>query len=381
MVRGYRLLFEPLASGGLYFPNRLMALPLYVGYGNTDGTVSEAMVGHYRELAAGGAGAVVVESTLVAPRGWAALRMVRVYDHGALVGLGRLAAAIKESGALAGCQVNHPGRYARVSRPLAPSPVPVRPGGPVPQAMTPGDIREAIAAYAAAARRVKEAGFDFVELHGATGYLLTQFVSPYTNKRDDEYGGSLANRLRFPLEVVAAVRDAVGPDYPVGYRFLAEEWLPDGFGLDDARVFARELEKAGVAYLSVTGGTYDSMFLPEVAALARDEGYMVGLARAVKCEVSIPVVAAGRIGRPEFAEQVLRAGDADLVGLGRALLADPDWPSKAAAGRTDDISPCPPECGGCFDQVMKDRPVFCVRWPPEKVRRRRELLRVAGFKP
>lgn len=301
--------------------------------------------------------------------------MVRVYDDGALAGLGRLAAAIKECGALAGCQINHPGRYARVSRPLAPSPVPARPGGPVPQAMTPGDIREAIAAYAAAARRVKDAGFDFVELHGASGYLLTQFVLPHTNKRDDEYGGSLANRLRFPLEVVAAVHDAVGPDYPVGYRFLGDEWLPDGFGLNDGRVFARELEKAGVAYLSVTGGTYDSMFLPEVAALAQEEGYMVGLARAIKREVSIPVVAAGRIGRPEFAEQVLRAGDADLIGLGRALLADPDWPSKVAAGRTDDISPCPPECGGCFDQMMKDRPVFCVRWPPEKVRRRRELLR------
>mgnify|MGYP000648683684 CR=1 FL=1 len=377
-MKTYRFLFAPLEIGGLRLPNRLMALPLYVGYGNPDGTVSEAMVKHYRELAAGGAGAVVVESTLVAPHGWAALRMVRVYDAGVLPGLTRLAAAIRESGALAGCQINHPGRYARVSEPLAPSPVPAGPGAPVPRAMTLSDIQETIAAYAAAARRVKDAGFDFVELHGATGYLLVQFVSPHTNKRDDQYGGSLANRLRFPLEVVAAVRDAVGPDYPVGYRFLADEWLPGGFTLEEAQIFARELEKAGVAYLSVTGGTYDSMFLPEVAARAREEGYMVELARAIKQEVSIPVVAAGRIGRPEFAEEILATGNADLVGLGRALLADPTWPRKAAAGRREAITPCPLECSGCFDQVMKDRPVFCVRWPLEKMRQRRDLLRAAG---
>lgn len=370
------LLFTPLRAGRLAFSNRLMALPLYVGYGNPDGTVSEAMVEHYRELALGGAGAVVVESTLVHPRGWAALRMVRVYEDGAVEGLAHLAAAIKSCGALAGCQINHPGRYARVAEPLAPSPVPARPGGPVPRAMTHDDIREAVAAYAAAARRVRDAGFDFVELHGATGYLLTQFVSPHTNRREDEYGGSLANRTRFALEVVAAVRAAVGPDYPVGYRFLADEWLPGGFGLEEARVFARELEKAGVAYLSVTGGTYDSIFLPEVVARSREEGYMVGLARAVKREVSIPVVAAGRIGRPEFAEQILAAGDADLIGLGRMLLADPAWPAKAASGRTEEIAPCPFECGHCFDLVLQDRPVFCARWPADKARRRREFLRL-----
>jgi 2,4-dienoyl-CoA reductase (NADPH2) len=207
-----------------------------------------------------------------------------------------------------------------------------------------------------------------LELHGGTGYLLAQFLSPRTNRRQDDYGGSLANRQRFPLEVTAAVQAAVGA-FPIGYRFLADEWLPDGLKLAESLVFARSLAAAGIAYISVMGGTYESFFLPHVVERSKQDGYMVDLAAAVRREVSVPVVAAGRIATGELAERILRDGDADMIGLARVLWADPDWVRKVSAGRERDILHCDPDCGdACIQMVIKKKPAFCTRWPPQKVK-------------
>jgi NADPH2 dehydrogenase len=284
-----------------------------------------------------------------------------------LEGLCKLAAAIKGEGALACLQLNHAGRFAGIAQPAV-APSAVEAFGRVPRALDKRELRQIVQKYAEAALRVRRAGFDMVELHGGTGYLLAQFVSPRTNKRTDEYGGALENRQRFALEVLAEVRNAVG-DFPVGYRFLADEWLPDGLKLHESRAFARNLSAAGVSYISVMGGTYESFFLPEIAAMCKNHGYMIHLASAIREVVQVPVIAAGRIATGALAEKTIAEGQADLVGLARVLWADPEWPAKVKEGRESEVVHCEPGCGdACTQMVMKGLPAFCVQWPAGKMR-------------
>jgi len=228
--------------------------------------------------------------------------------------------------------------------------------------------------YANAALRAKTAGFDMVELHGGTGYLLSQFVSPRTNRRTDSYGGSLENRIRFPLEVLRRVKDQVG-NFPVGYRFLADEWLPDGLRLKESIVLAKALAAEGVAYLSVMGGTYESFFLPEIVAKSKKPGYMVALAAAVRQAVKVPVIAAGRISTPARAESILADGTADLIGLARMLWVDPRGPAKARRAADGQLVKCSPKCNARMERVMGGKPAFCPRWPRDKREQFRQMFR------
>lgn len=359
--------FSPLKVGGLELKNRLTMAPLYLGYAGEGGTVSPLLLEHYRLMAGSGVALVVVENaTIDHPVGSGSNRTLRADTDGSLDGLARLARAIKEEGALACLQINHAGRFAGMaSQPLAPSAVEAF--GRTPKPLTPDEIQYLVGKYADAARRVMEAGFDMVELHGGTGYLLAQFISPRTNRRNDVYGGSVQNRCRFPVEVLGAVQAAVR-DFPVGYRFLASEWLEGGLEIDEACEAAKILEGAGVAYLSVMGGTYESFFLPHVVERCKQQGYMVDLASAVKRAVSVPVIAAGRIASGKLAESIIADGKADLIGLARVLWADPDWPSKVREGREEEIVHCDPDGDDtCTKLVMKGKPAFCVRWPHEKL--------------
>jgi len=359
----YEHLFRPLELGGLRLKNRITMAPLYLGYAAWGGKVSPLLLAHYRLMSRSGAALVVVENASVAPGGSGGGRIIRVDHNRYLQQLGWLSDAVKEEGALSALQVNHAGRFARVDQPVAPSAVTAF--DRTPRALLRREITTIGKQFASAAWRVREAGFDLVELHGGTGYLLSQFVSPRTNRRDDVYGGSLENRMRFPLEVVKRVKDTVG-DMPVGYRFLADEWLPDGLGLEESRVFARALEEAGVAYLSVMGGTYESFFLPEVVERSKRPGYMTYLAEAIRKEVSVPVIAAGRISTPGLAETILEKGQADLIGLARMLWVDPDWVNKAKEGRDASIVKCSPKCNACMELVMQGKPAFCPKWRKEK---------------
>jgi 2,4-dienoyl-CoA reductase (NADPH2) len=317
------------------------------------------MLHHYRLMARSGAALIVVENAAVADGGMGSPRTLRC-DHGRfLPGLRTLARVIKQEKALAALQINHAGRFAYVADPVAPSTVPAF--GRIPRELSRREIVAVQKQFAAAARRVKDAGFDLVELHGGTGYLLAQFVSPRTNKRMDGYGGSLENRMRFPLETLKRVQDLVG-GFPVGYRFMADEWLPDGFNLAESTTFARALSENGIAYISVMGGTYESFFLPEVVRSSKRPGYMVALAQAVKKHANVPVIAAGRISTPRLAESIIDKGRADLIGLARVLWADPLWVKKARQGREGDIVTCSPACNACMELVMKGRPAFCPRW-------------------
>ena len=367
----YPNLFKPLNLDGLKLKNRITMAPLYLGYAAAGGKISPLVLYHYDLMAQSGAAMIMVENAGIAPGGSGSPRTIRCDHNRYLGGLAALAATIKDRKSLAGLQINHAGRFAHVADPVAPSAVAAF--NRTPRELTRKEITTIARQFAKAASRVKQAGFDLVELHGGTGYLLAQFVSPRTNLRTDGYGGALANRIRFPLEVLKRVKDAVG-DFPVGYRFLADEWLPDGLKLDESLVLAQALSQNGVAYISTMGGTYESFYLPEVVQKSRKPGYMVGLAGAVKKAVDVPVIAAGRISTPARAESILKTRQADLIGLARVLWVDPQWPQKAREGRDRAILNCGSKCDACMQLVMQGKPAFCPRWSKEKRAVHRELF-------
>jgi 2,4-dienoyl-CoA reductase (NADPH2) len=364
----YENLFSTMTIKGLTLKNRLTMAPLYLGYAGEGGTVSDMLLDHYRLMARSGVALVVVENSAVDfPEGSGSTRTLRADTDDNLEGLTQLAETIQQEGALACLQINHAGRFA-VAAKEAVAPSAVETFGRMPKPLDRDGIERIIDQFAQAAVRSKTAGFDMVELHGGTGYLLAQFLSPRTNKRTDDYGGGLPNRQRFPLQVLAKVQEAVG-DYPVGYRFLADEWLPDGLQLSESKQFAKSLADAGIAYISVMGDTYESFFLPEIVDKSKHEGYMLDLAAAVKSTAEVPIISAGRFATGGFADRAIEAGKTDLVGLARVLWADPDWPQKVLDGREADMVQCNPECAdACMQMVMKNRPAFCVQWPPEKIK-------------
>jgi len=368
------IIFTPFHIQGLTLKNRITMAPLYLGYANTDGTISPLTLDHYAEMAGSGAALVVVEHTMVHPSGIATPISLRVDDDRFVPGLSELARVIRDKGAVGFLQINHCGRYAYAS-PEKWTPSPISAGEAMTREMTREQIDEAVRSYAAAARRVREAGFDGVEIHGGMAYLIVQFLSPRTNQRTDLYGGSLENRMRFPLEVFDAVKAAVGDDFPVGYRFSADEEVPGGLHPGETSVLARELEKRGVAYLSVMAGSYDAYGLEEYREKEKREAHMVHYAGEIKrAAPKTPIITAGRIKTPETAERILREGAADLIGLARVLLADPLWPRKAAGEITGPIVECDPNCSFCMKRTGSVKPAFCARW--DKGRRQAFLERV-----
>lgn len=367
----YKNLFKPLKLSGLRLKNRMTMAPLYLGYAAMGGKISPLLLHYYQEMAKSGAAMIMVENASIIPNGSGSPRTIRCDHNRYLNGLEKLARTIKEAKSLAGLQINHAGRFAHVPDPVAPSAVPAFER--TPRALTKKEITTLQKQFANAALRVKKAGFDLVELHGGTGYLLSQFVSPRTNKRNDAYGGSIENRIKFPLECLKRVKDAVG-DFPVGYRFLADEWLPDGLHIKESAVLAQSLEKEGIAYISTMGGTYESFFLPEIIEKSKKPGYMVSLAAAIKKKVTVPVIAAGRISTPARAESILTNKKADLIGLARMLWVDPQWPKKARKGEDRSILKCSPKCDACFQLVIQGKPAYCPKWSKEKRAVYRELF-------
>jgi len=359
----YKNLFRPLKLKNLKLKNRITMAPLYLGYAAQGGKISPLLLYHYKKMAQSGAALIVVENASITPCGSGSPRTIRCDHNRYLNGLEKLSFSIKNEKSLAALQINHAGRFAHVPAPVAPSAVPAF--KITPRELTKKEMKTIQKQYANAALRAKKAGFDMVELHGGTGYLLAQFVSPRTNKRTDTYGGSIANRIKFPLEVLKSVKDVVG-DFPVGYRFLADEWLPNGLKVRESIVLAKSLEENGIAYISTMGGTYESFFLPEIIKKSQRPGYMVSLASAVKKAVRVPVIAAGRISTPAQAEAILKEKKADLIGLARMLWVDPEWPKKARKGSDRSILKCSPKCDACLQLVMQGKPAFCPKWDKEK---------------
>ena len=241
---------------------------------------------------------------------------------------------------------------------ISSSPVRSKFTGETPRELTVPEIKQVQTNFALAAGRLQRAGFDAVEVIASAGYLISQFLSPVVNRREDEYGGSFENRMRFGLEVAREVRRTVGPDFPVIFRVAGNEFMEGGLENKDAKVFCRELEKAGVDLINVTGGWHETRVPQLTMALPR--GGYVYLAAGIKQAVSIPVMACNRINDPVLADRILRDGLADLIGFARGLIADPELPNKAMAGRFDEINRCIGCNQGCFDTIFAGQPVTCL---------------------
>jgi len=322
-------LLEPLQVGSLPLHNRLIMPPMATAKSESDGSISQAVLDYYQEKAKGGYfSLIIIEHSFIIPEGKASNNQLSVANDHVVEGLGRLAEVIHRSGSKVMMQINHAGSATTKeiigSTPVAPSPVPHPWNGNTPKELTKQEITAIIEAFQNAARRVKMAGFDGVEIHSAHGYLLNQFFSPLTNKRTDEYGGTIHNRIRLHLQVIAAVRAAVGDDFPILLRLGSCDYKEHGITIEDSQAAAKEFEKAGIDILDITGSFlgYNS---PESSA----QGYFSPLTEAIKKVVSIPVILTGGITEPQAAEQLLAAGKTDLIGVGRAVFKNSEWAKQA----------------------------------------------------
>lgn len=364
-MRAYNRLFEPIRIGTMEVKNRFVMAPMVTNYCEQDGSVTDRLVAYHRARARGGVGLIITEATYVHTSGKGFPNELGIYKDEMIPGLKKLADAVHEEGGKIALQLYHSGRQSYESVTgmalIAPSPIACPVCGCLPQEMTKEDIDQMVNAYAEGARRAKSAGFDAVEIHGAHGYLINQFLSPYSNKRTDEYGGSLANRARFPLEVVKKVRERVGNDYPVLYRMSSEEYVPGGLRIADTKAFSHLLAAVGVNAIHVSGGVYESAAMI-IQPAAVPQGVYVANAFAIKEVVGseIPVIVVGRLKEPYIMEALLETDKVDMIAIGRGLLADESFPDKVRAGKFADIRKCIGCDQGCVDRLFANLDIGCL---------------------
>jgi 2,4-dienoyl-CoA reductase-like NADH-dependent reductase (Old Yellow Enzyme family)/thioredoxin reductase len=346
-----RHLWEPFNLSGMKLRNRVVMPAMFSQYADEGGNVTERMRRYYEARARGGVGLIIVEAACVQQKGQILPCQLRITDDSVIPCLRELVDLIRQHGPKVILQLHHGGRIARsevgLAQPVGPSPLPV-PGGEVPKELTIEEIEEIVTCFSKAAVRATKAGFEGIELHAANSYLIDQFISPLSNKRQDCYGGSLANRARFLIEIIEAIRKAVGSEFPVWPRITGREYgVEGGTTLEDSKIIAQMAQEAGAHAIHVRGagpGAPD-FFAPHTFRPA----VIADLAEEIKKAVGVPVIAVGMI-TPEAGERLIAEGKADLVAIGRGLLADPELPQKAAAGRMKDINPCV-ICNNCVNDV------------------------------
>jgi len=364
-------LLEPIKIGPLELRNRIVMPAMGTNYADQDGAVTDRLLNYYAERAKGGAGLIIIEVTCVdSPIGKTIAHQLGIHEDRLVPGLKALARSIQAHGAKAALQLHHAGRRASSKvtglQPVAPSAIACY-GGNVPRELAEEEIERIVEKFAQAGRRAQEAGFDAVEIHCAHGYLIHQFLSPLTNKRSDAYGGELFNRTRFAGEVLHRIRKELGESYPIFVRISADEFIPGGLTLVDGKKIAQVLERAGANLIHVSaGGTpstaqeYATQKATSIPDRSFARGCFVHLAQGIKECVRIPVIAVGRINGPELAEEILRQGKADLVAMGRALIADPEMPRKIKDGNWGSIRRCI-ACLNCVDKILIDQsPLGCA---------------------
>lgn len=358
-------LFSPIRINTLEVKNRLFMPPMCTDYATIRGEPTDRLIAYYRERAKGGVGLINVEFTYVNPEGRVFEHMTGLYADGMIPGYQKLVDAVHEAGAKIAIQISHAGRrtHSMVTGeiPVAPSPVP-RLNGEVPRELTIDDIQELINDFVRAAVRAKEAGFDAVMVHLAHGYLIHQFLSPLSNKRQDRYGGDLDGRSRFAIEILQKIREKVGVDFPITCRFCADEYMPGGFDLDQSKKVAKKLEEEGIDAIDISAGTHETDYIMSAPSNTQP-GFLTHLSKAIKEVVQVPVGIVGRISDPVLAEQILEEGKADFISMGRALIADPELPIKASLGRLDDIRPCTACNLGCNDRMYFQLDITCQTNP------------------
>jgi 2,4-dienoyl-CoA reductase (NADPH2) len=357
-------LFEPVSIHGLRIPNRIVMPAMGLIY-TMDYSFNDRYRAFYRERARGGVGLLTIGPIAIDRVGSAPV-MIGLFEDSQIAPLKALVDELHaESEAKIGIQFLHMGRYAfsflSGMTSIAPSALPSKLTGETPREMGLEDIEEVQQAYVRAAVRAKEAGFDYIEILTCTGYLISQFLSPVTNQRSDDYGGTTENRMRFGLEVIARVKKAVGEETPLGIRVSGNEFMPGGLTNEGEAVFALEAQKIGIHAVNVTGGWHET----NVPQLTSDvpAGVFLYLARGIREKVSVPVFASNRLGNPLVAERALRSGACDLICWGRPLLTDPELPNKVKEGRLDEIISCISCNQGCFDPIFSGESVGCILNP------------------
>jgi NADPH2 dehydrogenase len=325
-------LFSPLTVRNFTLKNRIVLPPMANNMADDSGAITTKHIKHYARRAEAGVGMVIVEHAYVQVAGRVNSKQLGIHDDALIPGLSRLVETVKASGAVVGIQITHGGGKAKRETaggdPVAPSAGVVPGASESAAALSADQIVHIVEAFVAAARRAIAAGFDFVEIHGAHGYLLNQFLSPLTNRRDDVYGGNLTGRLRLPLQVVRAVRQVVDTNHLLLYRLGASDYLDGGLSESDGQQAAKLLAAAGIDVLDISGGLCGAD-LPGWDQ--QSQGYYVPLAAGVRAGVDVPVIGVGGITDPRAADEFIQTGQVDLVAIGRAMLADANWASAARA--------------------------------------------------
>ncbi|MGO9121823.1 MAG: FAD-dependent oxidoreductase [Desulfomonilaceae bacterium] len=379
-------LLEPIKIGALDLSNRLVMPPMGTGLGDTCGIVSEANLAYIKRRAQSGAGLIITEITAVHPAGQVSPRALGAWDDKFIPGLSQLAATVHSQSAKVALQLHHCGRESyllqKKNLALAASAIPSYIFGFLgcPREMTLEQIQEAIAAFGAAAFRAKVAGFDAVELHGAHGYLLMQFLSALSNRRRDLYGGDFKDRSRFMMECIREVRKRVGPDFPVSVRMSGEEGIKGGYSVNDMQTIIPDLVAAGADIIHVSFGTHGNMDVnlnsPNPSAPVEfAPGFNAHLAKKIKEVATVPVISVGRYTDPFLMDEVIARSDADMIAVGRQHLADPDFLKNAIAGYSEDTMECLACNQGCIERLtLEQQPIRCAINPETG----QELIRPAG---
>ena len=374
----YPNLFEPIRIGSMVIPNRIVMVPTDISSANADGSVNQRVITYHEEIAKGGTGFIIVGATTPdKATGRPTVTCLAADEDPLIPGLANLAEAMHRQGAKCAVQIQHPGRQAAWPRKNLMSAsdhvldVPGSAGheviyaesiaqGKSVRAMTIEEIYDLIEKFGDAAWRVQQAGFDSVELHAAHGYLIAQFMSPFVNKRNDRFGGSFINRMRFTLEIIDRIKGKCGRNFPIGIRYCGDEWVPGGRDLEESIRVAKLMEENGVAYVDISAGIF------EVPAAVMDpmyypEGWNTYTAEEIKKQVNIPVITSHSLRNPDYCEKILAEGKTDMVGMCRQLIADPYWANKAAAGKKEEIRRCISCLVGCWQEsLMIKRDMRCA---------------------
>lgn len=355
--------FSPISIGNMVVKNRLVVPPMVSNYANEDGTCTEQFISYHEEKAKGGWGLIIVEDYKINPEAGGFVKLPGLWDDSQIESHKQLTERVHQHGAKIAAQIYHAGREtcAEITgvQPVAPSAIPDPVVNAMPRELSVEEIHELVEQFGDTALRAKKAGFDAVEIHGAHGYLVNQFMSPFSNKRIDQYGGTILNRARFALEVIANIRSKIGTDFPLIYRMSVNEFVEGGLTTEDSKVISMLLENAGIDLIHASNGVYASTetIIPPTAV---GHAWSANISEELKKVVSIPVIAVGRINDPLIAESVLRSKQADMISMGRGSLADPHLPNKAQAGQFDDIIRCIGCLQGCIQRNAQQLPIKCL---------------------
>jgi len=350
----FKMLTTPLQLGPVEIKNRFIVSAMVMNCCTEDGKSTEKFICYHEEKAKGGWGLIVTEDMAVDPSGKTYERIPGLWSDDQIPSHTELTSRVHAAGGKIFAQIFHGGRQTQEwitgQQVLAPSPIPCPVKKALPREMTTEEVDAMIEKFGDAALRAKKAGFDGVQIHGAHGYLVTEFTSPYSNKRTDKYGGNLVNRMRFPVEIVKNIKKKCGDDFPIDYKISGEERVKGGLTIEDTKAMAIILEEAGITSLNVSVGVYETWYT-QVPCAAMGHGWLSDYAAQVKKVVDIPVTTVGRINDPCIAEAIIRSGKADACYMGRASLADPHMPEKAMEGRFEDIINCMACLQGCTSKI------------------------------